>query len=190
MTAGKKLSTVILRDVTERMQAEEVRERLAAVVDSSDDAIISKDLNGIDQSWNRGAEKIFGYSASEAVGKPMLMLFPPERVQEESDILARIRRGESVEHFETVRVRKDGRRIDVSVTISPIRDPRRRDCRRFKNCARHHRAQTSRDTARRTSRRTLAASRRIAALATGSGDPDAHAAIGAGQHGRGTGRRR
>ena len=123
VTAGKKLSTVILRDVTERMQAEEVRERLAAVVNSSEDAIISKDLNGIINAWNRGAEKTFGYSASEAVGKPMLMLFPPESVKEEFDILARIRQGESVEHFETVRVRKDGRRMDASVTISPIRDP-------------------------------------------------------------------
>jgi PAS domain S-box-containing protein len=109
-------------DVTERKRAEEVRERLAAIVDSSDDAIISKTLDGTINAWNRGAEKIFGYPASEVVGKPMLMLFPPDRVNEESDILARIRRGESVEHFETVRVRKDGARIDVSVTISPIKD--------------------------------------------------------------------
>jgi PAS domain S-box-containing protein len=97
-------------------------ERLAAVIDSSDDAIITKDLNGKISAWNRGAEKIFGYSAPEVLGKSMLMLFPPERVEEEADILTRIRQGESVEHFETVRVRKDGARIDVSVTISPIRD--------------------------------------------------------------------
>ena len=122
VTGGKKLFTVILRDVTERVQAEAVREHLAAVVDSSDDAIISKDLNGTINAWNRGAEKVFGYPAAEAVGKPMLMLIPPERVGEESDILARIRRGESVEHFETVRVRKDGTKIEVSVTISPVRD--------------------------------------------------------------------
>ena len=121
-TGGKKLFTVILRDVTERVLAEEVRERLAAVVASSDDAIISKNLNGVINGWNHGAEKIFGYSASEAVGKPALMLLPPDRVNEESDILARIRRGDGIEHFETVRVRKDGRKIDVSVTISPIRD--------------------------------------------------------------------
>ena len=121
-TGGKNLSTVILRDITERVRAQAVREHLAAVVDSSDDAIISKDLNGIINGWNRGAEKIFGYTAAEAIGKPMLMLFPPELVPEEAGILARIGRGESVEHYETVRVRKDGNRIDVSVTISPIRD--------------------------------------------------------------------
>ena len=121
-SAGKHLFTVILRDISERVQAEEVREHLAAVVDSSDDAIIGKDLNGIITAWNRGAEKIFGFSAAEVMGKPMLMIFPPDRVNEESDILARIARGESVEHFETVRVRKDGAKIDVSVTISPIRD--------------------------------------------------------------------
>ncbi|MGA7502772.1 MAG: PAS domain S-box protein [Candidatus Sulfotelmatobacter sp.] len=122
VTGGKKLFTVILRDVTERVQAEAAREHLAAVVDSSDDAIISKDMDGIINGWNRGAEKIFGYTAAEVLGEPMLMLFPPDRVNEEPGILARIRRGESVEHFETVRVRKDGRNIDVSVTISPVRD--------------------------------------------------------------------
>jgi PAS domain S-box-containing protein len=97
-------------------------EHLAAVVNWSDDAIIGKDLNGTINAWNRGAEKIFGYAASEIIGKPMLILFPPERAKEEIEFLARIRRGESVEHFETVRVRKDGTAIDVSVTVSPIRD--------------------------------------------------------------------
>jgi len=120
--AGHQMFTVILRDVTERKQAEQMRELLAVIVDSSDDAIISKTLDGTITAWNHGAEKLFGYSASEAVGKPMLMLLPPERIEEESDILARIRSGESVEHFETVRTGKDGTRIDVSVTISPIRD--------------------------------------------------------------------
>ena len=104
------------------MMTSEVREHLAAVVDSSDDAIISKALDGTITAWNHGAEKIFGYSAAEAIGQPMLTLFPPDRVNEESDILERIRRGDNVDHFETVRVRKDDRRIDVSVTISPIRD--------------------------------------------------------------------
>jgi PAS domain S-box-containing protein len=112
----------INRDITEQKHAEEMRERLAAIVDSSDDAIISKTLDGTIAAWNRGAETVFGYSAAEIVGKPMPLLLPPERVHEELDILARIRRGESIEHFETVRVRKDGTKIDVSVTISPIRD--------------------------------------------------------------------
>jgi PAS domain S-box-containing protein len=111
-----------LSHITERKRVEELREHLAAVVDSSDDAIIGKDLNGTINAWNRGAQKVFGYTASEVIGKPTLILMPPERVNEESDILARIRQGESVEHFETVRIRKDGRKIDVSVTISPIRD--------------------------------------------------------------------
>jgi len=121
-TAGKKLFTVILRDVTERKRAEEARERLAAVVESSDDAIISKTLDGIINTWNPGAEKLFGYTSVEAVGQPITMLLPPDRIAEESDILAHVRRGDKVVHFETVRVRKDGKKIDVSATISPIRD--------------------------------------------------------------------
>ncbi|HWZ84405.1 MAG TPA: PAS domain S-box protein [Terriglobales bacterium] len=120
---GKPHQYVAIRaDITERKRAEEVRERLAAVVESSDDAIISKTLDGTITAWNLGAKKLFGYSPSEALGKSIRMLLPPERASEESDILARIGRGESVEHFETVRVRKDGKKIDVSATISPIRD--------------------------------------------------------------------
>ena len=120
---GKPWQYVAIRtDITERKRAEEVRERLAAVVESSDDAIIGKTLEGVITAWNSGAEKVFGYSVAEVLGKPMLMLFPPDRLDEEADILARIRQGKSVEHFETVRVRKDGGKIDVSVTISPIRD--------------------------------------------------------------------
>jgi PAS domain S-box-containing protein len=122
VTGGKKLFTVILRDVTERVAAAEARERLAAIVESSDNAIISKTLNGTVTAWNRGAEKVFGYSASEALGKTMWMIIPEERAAEEIDILARIGRGESVEHFETIRTRRDGKRIDISATISPIRD--------------------------------------------------------------------
>ena len=95
---------------------------LLAIIESSRDAIISKDLNGIIRSWNKGAELIFGYTADEAIGKPVTMLMPPDRVNEEPGILARIRRGEMVEHFETVRRRKDGTLIDISLTISPILD--------------------------------------------------------------------
>ena len=120
---GKPRQYVAIRaDITARKQAEEMLARMAAIVESSDDAIISKTLDGIITSWNRGAEKVFGYASAEAVGRPMLMLFPPERVKEEADILARIARGESVDHYETVRMRKDGKRIEVSVTISPIKD--------------------------------------------------------------------
>ena len=100
----------------------EVRLRLAAIVESSDDAIIGKTLDGIITTWNPAAQKLFGYSAEEAVGQPVQMLVPPERSNEEPSILARIRRGENVDHFETVRVRKDGSRVDISATISPIRD--------------------------------------------------------------------
>ncbi|MBV9573229.1 MAG: PAS domain S-box protein [Acidobacteriales bacterium] len=98
------------------------RERLAAVVESSDDAIISKTLQGIITAWNHGAEKMFGYSAAEAIGQRMLMLIPEERLDEEASILERINRGQTIDHFETVRVRKDGSRIDISATISAIRD--------------------------------------------------------------------
>ncbi|MEO8314709.1 MAG: PAS domain S-box protein [Pseudomonadota bacterium] len=114
----------ISTDITERRRAEETTRRFAAIVESTDDAITSKDLQGIITGWNRGAEKVFGYPASEAVGRPMLMLFPPERRDEEPAIIERVGRGESVDHFETVRLRKDGARIDVSVTISPLRDDR------------------------------------------------------------------
>jgi PAS domain S-box-containing protein len=98
------------------------RLQLAAIIESSDDAIISKTLEGIITSWNPGAERMFGFLASEAIGKSMLMLFPPDRANEEEEILTRIRRGERMEHFETARLRKDGSRIEVSVTISPIKD--------------------------------------------------------------------
>ncbi len=95
---------------------------LAAIVDSSEDAIVSKNLHSIITSWNKGAERIFGYDAAEMIGQSIGRLFPPDRLDEETHILARIQRGERVEHFETVRVRKDGAPIDVSLTISPIRN--------------------------------------------------------------------
>jgi PAS domain S-box-containing protein/diguanylate cyclase (GGDEF)-like protein len=118
--------TVILRDISERKRVEEAlhasTKLVQSIVDSSDDAIIGKTLEGVILSWNAAAERLFGYSTHEAVGQTMLMLIPPERQAEEPAILARIGKGERVEHFETVRVRKDGQRIDVSATISPLRD--------------------------------------------------------------------
>ena len=98
------------------------KNRLVAIVNSSDDAIISKTLDGIITSWNRGAERLFGYTEVEAIGQPMLMLIPTDRTHEERDILLRISRGEFIDHFETVRVRKNGSVIDISATISPLRN--------------------------------------------------------------------
>ena len=95
---------------------------LSAIVDTSDDAIISKDLDGIITSWNRSAERLFGYTANEVIGQSITILIPPERLDEEPEILSRLRRGERVDHFETVRARKDGSLIDVSLTISPVLD--------------------------------------------------------------------
>ncbi len=112
----------LAQDITQRKRIEEVRGRLAAIIESSDDAIISKDLNGTITAWNPGAERLFGYSSTEALGKSMQMLLPPERAHEESNILTRIGRGERVTHFETARVRKDGTHIHISATISPIKD--------------------------------------------------------------------
>jgi PAS domain S-box-containing protein len=118
----KRLIQCNIRDITERKQAEKTATRLAAIVESSDDAIIGEDLEGVIQSWNTGAEKIFGHSTGEMVGSPMALLIPADRPDEESQILEKIKHGESVRNFETVRQAKDGRRIDVSVTVSPIKD--------------------------------------------------------------------
>jgi len=103
-------------------ESEKAASLLASIVNSSADAIISKNLDGIINSWNQGAERLFGYSAIEAIGQPVTLIIPEERLQEEPRILARIRRGEMLEHFETVRVHKSGAPIDISLTISPIRD--------------------------------------------------------------------
>ena len=100
--------------------ADETRALLAAIVESSDDAIISKDLDGIITSWNAGAERIFGYTAEEMIGKPIALLIPADRADEEPSILARIRRGERISHYETMRRRKDGHLISISLTISPV----------------------------------------------------------------------
>jgi PAS domain S-box-containing protein len=109
-------------DLIERKQAEQALARLAAIVETSDDAIISKDLDGIIVTWNRGAEQLFGYTAWETVGRPVTILIPPNRIDEEAAILARIRQGERMEHYETIRRRKDGTLVDISLSVSPIRD--------------------------------------------------------------------
>ena len=112
---------VVFRDVTERKRAEHEHAWLAAIIDSSDDAIASKTLDGIITSWNPAAKRLFGYEPAEIVGKPITTIIPPELHAEEVEILARLRRGERIDHYETVRVAKDGRRIDISLTVSPIR---------------------------------------------------------------------
>jgi PAS domain S-box-containing protein len=109
-------------DITDQIGAKDARALMTSIVESSLDAIVTKDLNGIITSWNAAAQQLFGYSAIEMIGSPVRRLMPPERQLEEDDILARLRRGERTEHFETVRIAKDGRRLDVSVTISPLRN--------------------------------------------------------------------
>jgi len=112
----------MLVDITERRQAEVASQRLAAIVESSEDAVLTKDLNGIIMSWNQGAERLFGYTAEEAIGKPVTILIPTDRHDEEAGILARIRRGERIDHYETIRRRKDGSGIDISLTVSPLKN--------------------------------------------------------------------
>jgi two-component system, chemotaxis family, CheB/CheR fusion protein len=119
---GEPIFTAYLRDITQRRRGEEASRHLAAIVESSDDAIISTDLHGTITSWNEGAQQLFGYAADEVVGKAITILIPPERHNEEPAILNRIRHGERIEHYETVRRHKDGTLLDISVTFSPIRD--------------------------------------------------------------------
>ncbi|MGB7844186.1 MAG: PAS domain S-box protein [Candidatus Acidiferrum sp.] len=119
---GGKLYTAIVRDVTETAKARETSSKLAAIIESSDDAIISKTLDGVISSWNPAAEKLFGYTAAEAIGKRLVAFYPSEREKEEQEMLQRIAKGETIQHFESQRIRKDGRRIDVAVTLSPLRD--------------------------------------------------------------------
>ncbi|MCU1238150.1 MAG: sensor signal transduction histidine kinase, partial [Candidatus Solibacter sp.] len=120
---GSTVHLAITRDVTSRKRVEAAALLLSAIVDSSDDAIISKDLDGIITSWNRSAERLFGHSAEEAVGQAVAaLLIPEDRQEEEPHILARLRRGERVDHFQTKRKRKDGTLVDISLTVSPVKD--------------------------------------------------------------------
>jgi len=112
----------VLVDVTDRDRAEQTQRLLASIVESSDDAIVSKSLQGVIRSWNSGAQRLFGYTPEEAIGKHITLIIPPERHHEEEVILSRLRRGERIDHYDTIRVTKDGRRLDISLTISPIRD--------------------------------------------------------------------
>ncbi|HWN81429.1 MAG TPA: PAS domain S-box protein, partial [Candidatus Udaeobacter sp.] len=112
----------LTRDVTNLKLASEARAQLSAIIESSDDAIVSKTLDGIIRSWNRGAQRIFGYTPDEVIGRSINMLIPPELQAEERTILERLRKGERIDHFETVRLTKHGRRLDISLTVSPIRD--------------------------------------------------------------------
>lgn len=128
MTKEQEPEKLLSGNDTNSRTNEDIREEIApywlnALIDSADDAIISKTLDGIITSWNKGAQRIFGYTAEEAIGQPILMLIPPDHYNEEPAILARIRAGERVEHYETIRVTKDGRLIDISLTISPIKKP-------------------------------------------------------------------
>src|SRR5438876_955556 len=114
--------SVLLEDTTDQKRAEEASLRLAAIVRWSDEAIVGKDLDGIITAWNPAAERLFGFTAQEAIGRSIRMIVPADRQGEEDDVLSRLRRGETVEHFETVRMRKDGTPINVALTVSPIRD--------------------------------------------------------------------
>jgi PAS domain S-box-containing protein len=119
---GHEVLQCTLRDITDRRQAEEVRLRLAAIVSSSEDAIRSQDLEGIITSWNSAAEQLYGYPAEAIVGQPVTLLFPPDRQEECTRIMERLRKGERVDHYETMRLRKDGSQVPVSVTVSPLKD--------------------------------------------------------------------
>jgi PAS domain S-box-containing protein len=112
----------VFQDITDARRLEEASRRLAAIIESSDDAIISKDLNGTIRSWNHGATRLFGYEADEVIGKPVTTLIPPDRYDEEPGILERIRRGGRIDHYETVRQRKDGSLIEISLSVSPVKD--------------------------------------------------------------------
>jgi len=121
--AGNILGVVmVFHDITDRRTAERVQARLAEIVNSSEDAIVAKDLNGTITAWNRGAERLFGYTAEEAIGKSITIVIPPDRLDEETQVLERIGRGDRIDNFETVRRRRDGSTVEISLTVSPIRN--------------------------------------------------------------------
>src|SRR5215469_8759004 len=122
-TGSSPLIIAMVEDITEKKTADEALLRYAAIVESSDDAIASGTLNGTIVSWNAGAQRMYGYTEAEAVGKPITMLVPPELPDEENKLLEKLRAGGHIEHFETVRVTKTGKRINVSLSLSPIKDP-------------------------------------------------------------------
>lgn len=119
---GAERIILVIEDITQRREAELANAFRASIVDSSDDAIVTKSLDGLITSWNAGAERLFGYTAAEAVGRPITMLIPPDRQDEEPKIIEQLGRGEPVHHFETQRVRKDGTLVDISLTVSPVKD--------------------------------------------------------------------
>jgi PAS domain S-box-containing protein len=122
VTALNAAVDLMLVEIDFRREAQIALGQLASVAETSEDAIITKDLDGIITSWNKGAERIFGYEADEMIGKPINLLIPPDRPDEEPSILARLRKGQRIEHYETVRRRKDGELIDISLSISPFVD--------------------------------------------------------------------
>jgi PAS domain S-box-containing protein len=122
VSAGRPQVLSAFIDLTERKQAGDAIGQLAAIIESSDDAIVSKDLNGVIMSWNKGAEKLFGYAAEEVIGKSIMIVIPPDRANEETRVLESIRSGKKIDHYETVRLRKNGSLVEISLTVSPIRD--------------------------------------------------------------------
>jgi PAS domain S-box-containing protein len=162
---------VVAQDTTERNRADEQKARLAAIVDSSDDAIVSKTLAGVITSWNHGAERIFGYTAAEAIGQHMTLIIPPERRFEEDEVLARLRRGERIDHFETERVAKGGRLVLVSLTVSPVKDSGGRIIEASKT-ARDITAQRQLQARERKARETAEVLNRIAPMVTAELDPE------------------
>jgi PAS domain S-box-containing protein len=121
-TGGETLISVFIRDITDRRRSEELVSHLAAIVQASDYAIIGKSVDGTILSWNPGAERLYGYKAEEVIGRPMALLVPPDRTGEFARMMKGLRHGKHIEHYETTRLHKDGHRIEISLTISPVKD--------------------------------------------------------------------